>query len=304
MATVPAILGTARLGNFRLGYNPTALAAVRATTVRIVLAGVESRSRVRVAGFTIHDALNEEPNTCSFTVDGVAPTVAQTVRVTINSDTPRHLFNGSIQTVELSYEGQPANWAWSCQATDDLAQLDRRRPFGTWTNISATTIAQALVATFAPGFTATHVAAGLPAISINLDGTEGFSGALRQITGLIGGYFYVEDRDLHLFLTEATDTPNPIDVSHDFLNEPPITNTTDVSQVRTRVYGKGHGTETLGVALFSLEDAGLGGEAAAIGVTATLVVGEVKAALNAFRARVPPDVLPWVMLASTSAGEK
>ena len=63
------------------------------------------------------------------------------------------------------------------------------------------------------------------------------------------------------------------------------------------------GTETLGVALFSLEDAGLGGEAAAIGVTATLVVGVVMAVLNGLRARVPPDVLPWVMLASTGTGE-
>ena len=40
------------------------------------------------------------------------------------------------------------------------------------------------------------------------------------------------------------------------------------------------GTETLGVALFSLEDAGLGGEAAAIGVTATMVVGVVMAVLD------------------------
>lgn len=64
------------------------------------------------------------------------------------------------------------------------------------------------------------------------------------------------------------------------------------------------GTETLGVALFSLEDAGLGGEAAAIGVSATLVVGVVMAFLDRLRAKVPPDVLPWVMLASSDAREK
>lgn len=245
MATVPAILGTARLGNFRLGYQSAALAAIRATRVRIFLAGVESRSRVRVEGFTIHDALNEEPNTCTFTVDGIAPTVGQQVRVTLNSNTPRHLFNGAIQTVDLSYEGRPANWAWSCQATDDLAQLDRRRPFGTWTNISATTIAQQLIATFAPGFTANHVEAALPAISINLDGTEGFSGALRQITQLIGGYFYVEDLDLHLFLTEMSDTPNPIQTGYSFADSPPITRSSDITQLRTTVFGKGHGEPTL-----------------------------------------------------------
>lgn len=64
------------------------------------------------------------------------------------------------------------------------------------------------------------------------------------------------------------------------------------------------GTETLGVALFSLEDAGLGGEAAAIGVSTTVVVAVVMAVLDRLRAKVPPGVLPWVMLASSDAREK
>jgi hypothetical protein len=245
LATVPAIVGTARLGNFRLGYESAALAAIRRTFVRILINGVESRTRVRIAGFTIHDALNEEPNTCSLTVDGSAPTVGQSLRVSINSDAPRLLFNGTLQTVDLSYEGQPANWAWACSAIDDLARLNRRIPFGTFSSTSATTIAQSLIASFASGFTATHVEAGLPAISINLDGTEGFSGALQQIVSLIGGYFYVEDLDLHLFLTEMTDTPDPLQTGYAFADNPPVTSSTDLSQLRTRVYGKGHGEATL-----------------------------------------------------------
>ncbi len=109
MATVPAILGTARLGNFRLNYESSALAAIRATKVLIWINGVESRARVRMDGFTIHDALNDDPNTCTLTVDGSAPIVGQALRVTINTDTPRLLFNGTLQTVALSYEGLPAN---------------------------------------------------------------------------------------------------------------------------------------------------------------------------------------------------
>ena len=64
------------------------------------------------------------------------------------------------------------------------------------------------------------------------------------------------------------------------------------------------GTETLGVALFSLEDAGLGGEAAAIGVSATLVVGIVMLVLHQLRRRVPPGVLPWLMLAAADTRER
>ncbi len=64
------------------------------------------------------------------------------------------------------------------------------------------------------------------------------------------------------------------------------------------------GTETLGVALFSLEEAGLAGEAAAIGVSATLVVGLLMAGLDFFRGSVPAGVLPWAALASSDGRER
>ena len=64
------------------------------------------------------------------------------------------------------------------------------------------------------------------------------------------------------------------------------------------------GTETLGVALFSLEDAGLGGEAAAIGVSTTVVVGLLIAVLDRLRAQLPPGVLPWTVLAAAEARGK
>jgi iron(III) transport system permease protein len=61
------------------------------------------------------------------------------------------------------------------------------------------------------------------------------------------------------------------------------------------------GTETLGVVLFSLEDTGLGGEAAAIGVSATVVVVVVMVVLDGLRTKLPSGVLPWIVLASTEA---
>jgi hypothetical protein len=245
VATVPAILGTARLGNFRLGYQPAALQDVRETRVRIFLDGVLSTSRVRLATFSIHDVVNDEPDACNFTIgDAPWPEVGQEVLVTLNSNTPRHLFNGAVQSVETTFEGEPKQQVCHAHAADDLAALDRL-PYGAWTNVSASTIAAELLASFAPGFTGVNVAAGLPTISIILDGSEGWGGALRQIAGLIGGAFYIEDRDLHLFLDEVTDTPDPIDVSHPFLYDPPITQSMDDSQLRTRVYGRGHGETVL-----------------------------------------------------------
>lgn len=245
MPTQPAILGSMRLGNFRLGYRPAALTPIRAARVRITLAGVEARTRI--AGLTVHDVLNDAPNTCSLTIDGSeTPVNAQRLRVSINADTPRLLFNGALQTVDLSYEGLPAQLAYPCTAIDDLADLNRRRPFGTWTNVSATTIALAIVAAYAPGFSAAGIAAGLPLVSVNLDGSEGFSGALGQLAKLIGGYFKAEDLVVYLFTDDTADPPDDIDDTPGrFLDDPPITLRTDDSQLRTRVYGRGHGEATL-----------------------------------------------------------
>lgn len=242
MPTQPAILGTMRLGNFRLGYESAALAALRRTRVTVMIAGVLANARVRVGSLTIRDVLNDAPNTAAFIMDGTAPVDGQDVRITINSDAPRLLFNGTLQTTDLTYEGRATQTAFPCAAIDDIARLNQRRPFGTWTNVSVTTIAQYIIATFAPGFTSTHVAASLPTVSITFDGTEEFSACLGRLATAIGGYFYVEDLDLHLFQTEATDPPDTLDTTPGrFEDDPPITAITDRSQLRTRQCGKGHG---------------------------------------------------------------
>src|SRR4026209_139103 len=140
MATVPAIVGTARLGNLRLGYQPAALQAIRQTKVRILLAGTDVS--VRVEGLSIREPLNEAPDTCSLTIDSPAPTSGQALRITINSDAPRLLFAGTIQNDDLTYEGKPTPLVYPCTAVDDTFRVNKRRPFGTFTNVSATTEAQ------------------------------------------------------------------------------------------------------------------------------------------------------------------
>jgi hypothetical protein len=256
----PAILNTARVNNFRLGYRPAGLVAARATTARILLGGVPvstrlDATRVRLLGLSIHDVLNDSPNTASLTVQGTAPVVSEPLRVTINTDDPRLLFNGTLQRVDLSWQGNrspnllifPAvmnlTKIYPCQATDDLASLNRRRPFGSYVAVSASTVVLNLMGAYGIGFTATHVQAGLPAITIAFDGSEPFSACLAQCAKSVGAYFYFEDHDLHFFTTEATDLPDAIDNTPGrFLADPPIRISRDVSQVRTRVYGKGSGT--------------------------------------------------------------
>jgi iron(III) transport system permease protein len=53
------------------------------------------------------------------------------------------------------------------------------------------------------------------------------------------------------------------------------------------------GTETLGVVLFSLEEAGLVSAAAAVALAAVGVVALVMLVLDRMAGRLPPDILPW-----------
>jgi hypothetical protein len=246
MPTQPAVLGTARLNNFRLNYLPAALVPIRATKVGIYLSGVWITGSVKVGSVRISDIIDDAPNTCAFTFYGpTAPQPNQKLVVTLNRDTPIVLFSGTVQTIALSYVGRPSTVVWDCAAIDDTALANRRRPFGAWTATSATTIAIALVQTYAPDLSPAGIEAGLPPVDVILDGTEGMSGAFQQLAKLVGGYFKFEDGVVYLF-TEFLENPvDPIDADHPFLNDPPMTASADVSQLRTRVYGKGHGENTL-----------------------------------------------------------
>jgi iron(III) transport system permease protein len=53
------------------------------------------------------------------------------------------------------------------------------------------------------------------------------------------------------------------------------------------------GTETLGVVLFSLEEAGLASEAAAVGVSTVAIITALMLALDRLGPRLPEGVLPW-----------
>ena len=246
MAYQPAILNTARLNNFRLNYQSAALKAIRDTRARITIAGELANPRIRYNTVTVRDVINDTPNTCAFTVDHDPPGFGDRVEVWINSNAPQLLFAGAVQTLDVSYEGgRPVLQVWHVSAVDDTERLNRLRPYGSWTNVSASTVAVTIVSQFAPGLTAKGVQNNLPPVSVNFDTSEGFDGCLKQLAKLIGGYFYVENLDVHLFQEEPAEAPDPVDPAHPPQNDPPNRLSTDASQLRTRVYGVGGGSVVL-----------------------------------------------------------
>jgi hypothetical protein len=215
--------------------------------VAITLDGVDVRARVH--SVTVHDILNDAPNTCAITFSPAPapPRVNQRLRVVVeNNDNSGLLFAGTLQTVTTSYELKPTQLVYPCQAIDDTAQFNQRRPYGSWVNTSASTVALALCAAFAPAFETTRIAAGLPLVTITYDGSETMISALARLAAMIGAYTKVEDMAVYLFQTDDADPPDPIDAVHPFLYDPPIAITEDVSQQRTRVTGRGHGEVLLG----------------------------------------------------------
>ena len=144
MPLQPAVLGTARLNNFRLNYLTAAQAAVRPSHVWILIGGVDvtnpaSSMRALYKSLTIRDIVFDAPNTCALTLYGGAPNVGLPIEVWVNSNAPQLLFNGELQTVERTYKGRPATVIHPVTAIDDTARANRKRPLRPYVNVSAST---------------------------------------------------------------------------------------------------------------------------------------------------------------------
>jgi hypothetical protein len=216
--------------------------APRETLAFITLGEVDVTGKVRKAGISIRDILNDAPNTAALTFEGTAiPEVGLPLRIGLDQGRTL-LFSGALQTVDRSYEGGLGKLRlWPCTAIDDTAAANRRRPFGSWIETSASVIAASLAASYAPGF-ATRIEAALPLVTVSFDGSETMIAALVRLANLVGGYAKVEDRTLHLFIEDPSELPDPVnETTHRPLNDPPASMSTDSSQMRTRVYGRGYG---------------------------------------------------------------
>src|SRR6187399_3145375 len=96
LASNYALLNVGRLNAFRLNYLPAALQAQRDQALAITLDGVPLR--VRRGSLSIHDVVNDNPNTATFLVDNATPpTVGGRVKVVLGVDPAYTLFVGRLQ---------------------------------------------------------------------------------------------------------------------------------------------------------------------------------------------------------------
>jgi hypothetical protein len=195
----------------------------------------------RVGSATVRDVVNEQVNTFECVIDDPAgaPVPGNDLRLGLGSLLPdRLLFGGVVQSVDSTFTLTTDHPSWIVRASDYGVLLNRRLVWGTYTNVPATNVAYDLLIRFSGGFGGAHIALGLPAITLTLDGVN-LSAAFTEIANLIGGYWYVDySKDVHLFVTEtdpATD-PHPLDGTPPApLADPILTMRSDNSQRRTRI---------------------------------------------------------------------
>ena len=187
---------------------------------------------------TVRDVLNAPPS-AQLKSQEIEPQVGNTARVDVGTGLE---FEGIVQTVQQNFEEQRDQLSFDVTLSDFAWLLNRRRPFGCFESVSATDIVLSLIADFSSGFTTTAVQAGLPNVSIQFDGSLLFTEALQALTKEIAGQWYLEGKDLHFFTEELFDQPDDLTPSNDLLTrDTPISITTDISQIRTRQFGKGAG---------------------------------------------------------------
>jgi hypothetical protein len=213
-----------------------------ATTAVITFNGVvQTSNRIRKDSIRITDAVNETQNTCDFIVDLTPPAIGTDVKIGLQNVLPGNLiFGGTVITVDQVYlAGDRTIPSWSVSCVDYTYLMNRRVVVGSWTNLSATTVAQAIVTTFAPGFSTAGITASLPTITVAFNGVPVMA-ALAEIANLVGGYADVDyGKVVKLFIADTTDPPSAISGGYPLMNTPPITATSDESQLRTRVNVRG-----------------------------------------------------------------
>ena len=218
-----------------------------APAVVVTIAGVTRTADTRRhnTAIAITDLLDQQPNTARLRVDGAKPATGAEIKIGLGgvATLAELLFAGHIREVTQIYEGdKPANIAYDVSAIDYTWLLNRRKVIKYYPSQSATAVVLDLIASFTSGFTTTNVVAGLATIDAMTFTNEDMDDALTRIARAIGGYWYVDAlKDLHFFLTEATGNPTII-TSASPQGAAEIFHQLDLSQIRTRVYVEGGGS--------------------------------------------------------------
>lgn len=186
----------------------------------------------------IHQALGE-PATFTFT----ATTEPRGESVVEFSVLGVQLFLGTVLQTTERVDGRARLQCWDVQAADLSHRLVRRRPTGTWTEVDGSTVIHALMATFAPDFTAV-IEPALGPITLLLDGSSDLSAVLSDVCARCGARWFVAGTTLRVFTEDSGfDPPDDVTVDNPDLlypeGEQAVTIAYDYRGLRNRITVRG-----------------------------------------------------------------
>ena len=241
-----ALAGIARAGATRSNYHSSkvfvAIAGVHYATARAVDA-----QQITDGSLTISDALADTPTTASCLTRGFVPQAGADVVITLGSKhNLRRDFAGTVLSTHRSYVGTPGNYQHRLALIDYTWGLSRKKVSARFTSTTVATVAATLMAAYGTGYTL-RVAADIGAEAIDeITFTENDLWAcLRQLVNRVGGGCLCDnDKVVRLFFEDTTETaPTILNALHPSLEDLFVTR--DLSQVVTRCYCEGGGTNAL-----------------------------------------------------------
>lgn len=204
--------------------------------------GREGASKILATSLSLTDALNETPTTGRATAIGFAPQAGQEVVIQLGSKHTLHReFGGTIlRTTHGALTSDPSKDQIGLALIDYTWGLNARKVSEYYTG-SASTIAAALLATYAPGYTAA-IAPGLPTVTGGITFTnQELTACLSQLCKRIGANWMCDyHRVVSIPAARADDTPPTVlNAIHPSLRD--FSHDRDLSQAVTRVYVEGGG---------------------------------------------------------------
>lgn len=209
-------------------------------TLLLKIAGVDRTDKVVWNSLKKTDVLNDKVDTLSFSINKYGnqtyyPEAGQTVELIIDGATD---YKGVILTVNKSSEGHSiVRYDVSC--ADNSYDLGKVLVAETYENTTVEAVINALVTTYAPGFTTASVDADVPVESITFNYIS-VKDALAKLAKLSNYSWYVDyANDIHFFAKNTELAPfNITDTSNNYIYDS-LEVSDDISQLRNRVYVRG-----------------------------------------------------------------
>lgn len=206
----------------------------------IVINGIDRTNDVISNTLVITDQLNDQVNTCDFTIvdhsgNGL-PTEDQEIVITLADGTK--LFGGYINAITTSTKdyGVPGR---QVKCVDYTKILDRLLAHVSYESQTDKEVIEDLVDRYAPtsGITTTNVIEGVTLSQIVFNYVQ-ISQAIRKVADLTGRHWYIDyDKDIHYLTLE--DDLAPFDIDSTSANFEGLQLKKDTSQIKNRIYVRG-----------------------------------------------------------------